>query len=199
MNNSDDNQTDLNNFYNRYTAYTDIQILEILRNHKDYRESAKNAAVQIAIERKIINSEQDLLSPEYQNVKIFKFSIFPEIKNAYHLQRLAGSIFRFLYVMALVPIIYGFLKYGEGLIDQAYLGVGIGVLWFSFALLLQNTRKPIFFFLLFSMLLILSIFAGFKIFTSENYLIMDLVMLFIGILLPSYLMIYLKKLIQNPS
>ncbi len=197
MNNSEQGESRLSGFYERYMNYTDVKILEILRHRKDYQESAVIAATKIAIERQIIHSEHDLLAPEFQIVRNEKFTFFPEIDNEYQQQRLVGSIYRFLYIMSLVPVIYGFLKYGEGEINQTYLGVSAGIIWFSLSVWLNKTRKVFVFVPLFFMLALVALFLGLRIFVPDNFRILDLVMLIIGIVLPSYLLIYLKKLIKK--
>ncbi|MFY9150986.1 MAG: hypothetical protein WAO52_03155 [Prolixibacteraceae bacterium] len=181
-------------FYQRYSGISDAQILEILRNHKDYQEAAVNAAVKIAVERGLIHSDQDLLAPEFQNSPVKGFTLFPEITNAYHQKQLTGSIFRFLYLMSLIPVIYGFLKYAEGQIDQTILGVGIGLSWFVLSFLLQKKRRKIILVPQFILLASILIFVGITAFDYETLKILDLVILFIGILLPVYLLLYLNKL-----
>ncbi|HZL09709.1 MAG TPA: hypothetical protein VFC65_06910 [Prolixibacteraceae bacterium] len=199
MNNSDQEHFGMMKFYRQYTNHTDDQILEILRNHKDYQEDAVDAAVKIAVERQLIHSEQDLLSPEFQKRKIYKFALFPEINNAYQQQRLTGSIFRFLYVMSFLPIIYGFLKYGKGELNQTYLGVGIGLIWFLLCILLRKTRKPFILALLFVFLILVLGAIGMNVFTPDNFRVLDLVMWIIGLLLPLYMLIYLKRLLEDKS
>ena len=197
MNNSEQGESRLSGFYERYMNYTDVKILEILRHRKDYQESAVIAATKIAIERQIIHSEHDLLAPEFQIIRNEKFTFFPAIDNEYQQQKLVGSIYRFLYIMSLIPVIYGFLKYGEGEINQTYLGVSAGIIWFSLSVWLNKTRKVFVFVPLFFMLALLALFLGLRIFVPDNFRILDLVMLIIGIVLPSYLLIYLKKLIKK--
>jgi len=184
-------------FYERYTSFADEQILEILKNHKDYREAAIVAAVKIAIERQLIHSEQDLLAPEFQNSRSSQFTAFPEITNDYHRQKLIGSIFRFMLVISIIPIIYGFLKYREGQFDQTYLGAGVGIIWLLLCLLLKKTKKIVFMIMMFVLLVIVSLSVCLKIFSLETFRILDMVMLAIGTLLPAYLMIYLMKLIRH--
>jgi hypothetical protein len=197
MNSTNQEMPEKMNFHERYTTYTDAGILEILKNHKNYQEAAVGAAVKIAVERQLIHSEQDLLGPEFQTSSPSGFTIFPEITSDYHRQRLVGSIFRFLYVMSLLPIIYGFLKYGEGLIDQTYLGAGFGIIWFILCVLLKRTQKLIILIPLFGLLLLQGVFAGMKIFSPETFRVLDLVILTIGVGLPTYLLLFLKKLIQQ--
>lgn len=197
MNSNNPEIPENNFFYKQYTEFNDAQILEILRNHKDYQEIAVHAAVKIAIERQLIHSEQDLMAPEFQNSKVYRFAFFPEISNDYQRERLLGSLFRFLYVISFIPIIYGFLKYGEGYIDQTYLGVSVGVIWFLLCILLKKTQKLYILIPLFVLLALMSVSASLKIFTPETFRILDLVMLIIGMVLTSYLLLFLKKLIQT--
>ena len=195
MDNSDHETSVKMNLYERYSTYTDIQIVEILRKHKDYQETAVDAAVKIAIERKLINSEQDLLAPEYQNTKSSGFTLFPEINNEYHLQRLIGSIFRFLYLLALLPVIYGILNYAKGELNQTFLGIGVGLIWFFLAIVLNRTRNSFVFNFLFVLLFVVSAITGYIILKQPTFQILDLVMLLVGTLLPLYLLLYLRKLI----
>jgi len=198
MDNSDHETSAKMNLYEIYSNYTDYQIIEILKKHKDYQETAVDAAVKIAIERKLINSDQDLLAPEYQNTKPAGFTLFPEITNEYHLQRLVGSIFRFLYLLAFLPAIYGILNYAKGELNQTFLGIGVGLIWFSLAILLNRTRKSIVFIFLFVLLFVVSASTGYIIFKQQIFQIIDMVMLLVGTLLPLYLLLYLRKLILKP-
>lgn len=186
-----------NQFYSKYSEYTDAQILEILRTHKDYQDYAVTAAVKIAIERQLIHSEQDLMSPEFQYTKSDGFTIFPVVTNQYHLGRLISSIFRFLYILSLIPFIYGILKYAEGNIVQTYLGIAAGFIWFSLSLLLNKTRKLIFNTLLIFLLLIITFVSGTRVFALDSHRFMDLVMLLIVFLLSAYFLLYQRKLIRQ--
>jgi hypothetical protein len=185
------------NFYERFSNYTDAQILEILKNQKYYQESAKNAAVKIAIERQLIHSESDLLSPEFQNFRSPRLTLFPQITDEYHLERLQGSTFRFLYVLSFLPIIYGFLKYAEGFIDQTILGLCVGVVWVSLIFSLQKTRKTIFLIPLFGVLIIVGVWVGIKIVANPPVRILDFAVLIIGMLLSAYFLMIVKTLFQK--
>jgi len=197
MKNSDQLNIGTINFYERYSSLTDFQILEILKNQKDYQENARNAAVKIAIERQLINSEQDLLSPEYQNSKNTTLTLFPQITNGYHHQRLVGSIFRFLYILSFLPIVYGFLKYAEGFIDQTILGLCIGLTWLLLVFWLKKTQKSFILIPLFGVLALVGTSVGLKISSNHPIRILDFVILIVGILLSAYFLIFAKKLLQN--
>ena len=197
MKNSDQENTGTINFYEQYTSLTDSQILEILKHQKDYQENARNAAVKIAIERQLIYSEQDLLSPEYQHSKNTTLTLFPQLTNSYHHQRLVGSIFRFLYVLSFLPIVYGFLKYAEGFIDQTILGVCTGLTWLLLVILLKKTENSFILLPLFGILIFVGALVGFKIASNHPIRILDFVIFIIGMLLSAYFLILVKKLLQN--
>jgi len=168
-----------------------------LRNQKGYQEAARNAAVKIAVERQLIHSEQDLLSTEFQKSKNTGLTLFPQMTSFYFHQRLLGSIFRFFYIMSLLPVIYGFLKYAEGYIDQTILGLSVGIVWFLLILLLKKTEKLVILLPLFGILVFVGVSVGFKIAANHPVLILDFVVLIIGMLLTVYFLIFLMKLMQN--
>lgn len=192
-----ENRRNMSGFYERYTTFTDPQILEILKNQKNYQESARNAAIQIAVERRLIHSEQDLLAPEFQSSKDTKLSLFPTAPNAYHNNRLVGSVFRFLLIFSLLPVVYGVLKYSEGQIDQAILGVGIGAIWFLGVTLFKTSKKMVIFILLLGLLILSGVLTGLKLIGQDTLKVLDIVMFVISLLLPAYFLFYAKKLTAN--
>ena len=197
MGNSGRINTGTINFYERYSNFTDDQILEILKNQKDYQENARNAAVKIAVERQLIHSESDLLSPEFQQSRSTRLTLFPRITNTYHSERLFGSAFRFLYVLSFLPIIYAFLKYAEGYLDQAILGVSVGSVWFLLIYLFKKTTKTIILVPLFGILIFVGGSVGLKIAANHPVRILDFVILVIGLILSAYFLILVKTLSQN--
>lgn len=197
MSNSDKHTDGAISFYERYYTFSDNQIKEILKNHKNYRELAVAAAVKIAIERELIHSEQDLLAPEYQLDRSSGFSMFPEITNAYQYKKVVSSIFRVLFFLSLIPIIFGVMKYAEGQLNMTFLGLGIGFFWLILTYTLFKTKKLIIVFL--QILMIIFVFLGlcYRLFFHEVFHVIDMVMLVIGTILPVYFLLYLKKLIQT--
>jgi len=197
MNNSDQGNMGTISFYERYSNYTDTQILEILRNQQGYQEAARNAAVKIAIERQLINSEYDLLSPEFQKSRSTRITLFPQFTSFYHHQRLLGSIFRFLYILSFMPVVYGFLKYAEGFVDQTILGVSVGVVWFLLVFQLKKTERPVILLPLFGILIFVGGVVGYKIAANHPVRILDFFVLIISMLLTIYFLFLVKKLMQN--
>ncbi|MBL7966723.1 MAG: hypothetical protein JNK09_06955 [Prolixibacteraceae bacterium] len=184
-------------FRDRYSEYSDTQILEILKNHKNYQTIAVEEAVKIAVERQLINSDQDLFGPDFQQSKTFGFTIFPEISTPFHRERMIGSIFRFVYLMSLLPLIYGTLKYAEGQMDQTYLGWGTGVVWFALSLILNKTRKQVVFLPLLIILFSVSAVVCVRILKAESFIFLDLAIWIIATLLPLFFILYLRKLLRS--
>ena len=183
-------------FYERFSELDDNRILEILKNQKDYQDSAKNAAVQIAIERGLIHSEEDLLAPEFQSTRSTVRSIFPSISDEYHRNRLTGSISRFLFIFSFLPFVYGAMQYAKGDLMLAALGIVAGALWFLVVLIMKRTKKSILIFPLLTIVLIAAVFVGNTLIKADTVRFVDLLMLVIGVLLPVFFLLYIKKLID---
>lgn len=197
MDNSDQEKSREANLYEKYSTYSDEQLLEILKNKKDYQEIAVSVAVKIALERNLIHSEQDLFAPEFQSGKLSGRTIFPDVNNDFHRKRLTGSIFRFLFMVSAIPLVYGILNYAKGEISKSMLGISIGLIWISLCYLLKKTRNSLLFIPLYVLLFGVSIMTGMEIFKKDTLHFVDFFMLIVGMLLPVYLMLYLKKLLQK--
>lgn len=197
MNNTDPYPDGPISFYERYADFTDSQIKEILKNHSNYQESAVTAAVKIAIERGLIHSEQDLLGPEYQLKPSVGLSIFPEITDAYQYRKVVASIFRVLFFVALIPIIFGALKYSEGQLNMTYIGAGLGIIWAILTFLLLKTEK-MFIANIQIVLILLALFGiGYSILLQNTFQVTDLFVLVIGTMLALYFLLYLKHLFRS--
>lgn len=187
----------LSRFYERYTDYTDSQIKAILKNHRNYQEPAIGAAVKIAIERQLIHTEQDLLGPEYQSAPSAGLSVFPEITDAYQYKKVIASIFRVLFFMALIPIIFGALKYSEDQLNMSYIGAGLGIIWVILTFFLLKTEK-MFIANIQIVLIFLALFGiGYSILLQDTFRIVDLIVLVIGTMLALYFILYLKHLFRS--
>ena len=179
----------------RYEEYSDDQLLEVLRNRNNYQGDAVGIAMEIAINRKLIHSEQDLLSLEFNAKKSHPFQLFPQLSSEVQTQKVLKSLFRILYLITLFPLIFGVLKYSEGrVIDAIVYGV-IGVLWAVLAIGLEqkqnNTRS--------SILLILFISTIFYAAWSEvqisKFVRIDWVISVVSISLIMYSLLYIHILI----
>lgn len=184
-------------FYERFNSLTDDRIMDILHNQKDYQEAACNAAAQIAVERGLIHSTEDLVAPEYQNARSSKQTAFPSISDAYQYNRMRASIFRFLLVFSALPFIYGVIQYAKGEAALAILGVAFSVVWFLLVLAMKRTQKSVLVYPLLALVLAAGVIAGMKIAVANPVKFMDAVILIVGISLPSYFLLYARKLVEH--
>jgi hypothetical protein len=184
-------------FRDRYNTYSDIQILEILQNHLDYQDDAVRAVVEIAIERGLIESKDDLLRPEYQKHAKNGFTLFPEIHNHNSRKRLISGISRILYLFSAIPIVSGIMNYGKGDLKHTGASLGIGMAWLFFFYLYQKTNSKFSFLLLYGILIIAASFIFLNIFSSSPILYSDIFVSLVGILMPAYFIFFLKKLKEN--
>ncbi len=184
-------------FYERFSVLPDNRIMDILRNHNDYQEAAQHAATQIAIERGIIHSADDLLAPEFQKRQSTKQTLFPSTSDDYHHTRLLSSVFRFLFVFSLLPVVYGILQYAKGNMFFATAGIILGSVWFLLSFFMKRLGKTVFVFPLLFLVLVVAIFFGYKLVLHSPFNFMDFFMFLIGILLPTYFVLLARKLIGS--
>lgn len=195
MDHQEDNTDNFSFFYERYSAQADDEILKILRNHKHYQPEAVSAAVKVAMERELIHSEQDLLSPVFQQTTPRRFSLFPPINSEFHRKRLIVSIFRFIYLLSLVPVIYGIMSYAEGKSDQTIEGVALGVVWVVLSFFFRKSGNIVLLFLMLFILAAIFVKSSFIILNMVPVNVFDQFLAITGTLLPAYLLLYVKRLI----
>ena len=73
--------------------HTDEQILEILKKRAHYQPEAVEVAVNVAIERELIHTEQDLFGPEFSSEPLRR-KLIPEISREKNKNRIRKSISR---------------------------------------------------------------------------------------------------------
>lgn len=198
MTNTDSNsRTSFAAFIERYSKLSDDQLLDILKNQKDYQENARNAAVKIAIERQLINSENDLFSSEFQYTNESKMAVFPTVENEVQAKSLNGSIFRVLFILSVIPLIYASLKFAGGMVNQAILSGIAGIMWISGIFLLKKTRNALYLIPLFGLLVLVASYTALQIIELKPVKIADVFVLILGTLLVAYFLFYAKLLIKK--
>lgn len=194
---SQENIVEIEDCYKRYLSYTDEKIIEILKNRLEYQNNAVTAAIKIAIERGIIFSEQDLFDERFSNKTSSGFTLFPEIENTFHKSRLISSIFRFIFLLSLLPVVYAYLNYSQGNLKQTIIGVLSGLSWFGASFLLRKTNNKVIYFALILTLCIVLIVGMFISVKSIGYKKFDIIILIVATLVPIYFLFYLAKLTKK--
>lgn len=121
-------------------AYNDEEINEILKKRSHYNPSAARLAIGEAIRRGLINSEQDLMSDEYQ-VQPLRFHLFPPIEKGETREKVIQSLARSILLTGIIPIIFGFLRFSVGRKMEAFLLFCLSGLWVLSAAMLMRTKQ----------------------------------------------------------
>lgn len=125
-------------FATQIPEYSDGEILEILKKRSHYQPEAARLAIDEALKRKLIFSEDDLLAREYRPKPLRK-TLFPKIEDKTQKQKISRSISRGLLITGVIPIIFGLLKFNQGNSVEGALVTSGGMLWMFFAA--QTIRK----------------------------------------------------------
>jgi len=181
----------------RFDQYTDDQLLELLKNHKNYQDEAVEAAVEIACKRKLIYSRQDLLSSEFNRIKPSPRKFFPLLYSREQTEKMLSSLFRIIYLLTVVPLIFTILSFAEGNKVKIIIW-GTGALaWVVTTWRLERKREPLLVFLL------MALFFSFHIiwFFSERYSFkpgaMDFFVYVLSVLVTFYILCYLYVLLHR--
>ncbi len=90
-------------------GYSNDELRKVLKKRKLYQKEAADFAIQEAIRRGIIYSEQDLFAKEYKD-EPEKFSIFPIIESEKTSAQFKKSISRSLLILGTLPVVWGIIK-----------------------------------------------------------------------------------------
>ena len=142
----------------------DEALTEVLRKRNLYQPEAARSAIDEAIRRGLINSEEDLLSEKYR-IQPLKTRLFPEIENEHLRVKIRKSISRSLLISGILPLIFGAIRIQSGNLNEAALILIFGLIWsaFSFRLMKSFSRNIICFLLILagiSLFYIIMLLAG---------------------------------------
>lgn len=128
-------------FWQLIPGYSDEEIIQILKRRTYYIPEAANLAIEEAIKRGIIHSEQDLFADEY-NVEELSFAWFPRIHDLFTRAKVRRSIARNLVVAGVVPLVFGMVEMNRGEHLEGSLILVFGLIWMFFsAHLNRNYQK----------------------------------------------------------
>ncbi|HYQ59319.1 MAG TPA: hypothetical protein VEP89_18375 [Draconibacterium sp.] len=108
--------------------YSDEQIIEVLKLRDHYQPEAAKLAIEEALRRGIIHSEQDLFSDAFRCEEI-KYALFPPIKKETNRIKIRKSIARNLVLASIIPVVYGLFELKAQNKPEGVLSVLFGVVW----------------------------------------------------------------------
>ena len=124
-------------------AYTDNELKNVLKKRKLYQKDAADFAIQEAIRRGVIYSEQDLFAKEYKH-EPDKFSLFPTIENDKARAKFKKSLTRSLLILGAIPMVFGAIKIYETQSFEGIIVFVLGIAWsFTSYKLMQKLDKKL--------------------------------------------------------
>jgi hypothetical protein len=143
------------------------ELLTALKNRKGYEPEATEVIIREAIRRGLIDSEDDLLSPEFNPVPA-RFTFFPCPGSEMARNRIIKSLMRSLMIPGIIPVYFGIMKFGIPKYIEGAALVSLGAIWITMALfiMLRYERKLIY---PMTLLLILSMIYAGRILLAHQY------------------------------
>ncbi len=187
------------NFFNEFSkkvaGYSDDELIEVLKNRSHYREQAAQLAVREALRRGIIQSEADLSGEKYE-VKPFRFTIFPPVKNAGRRKQLIRSLARSVLLTGVIPLIFGFLMInGKDMMEGVVLLL-LGIIWIlASAMVVRKLEEKFVYVVLF--ICFLSFFYVYRFFSQiQSLRVMDMFIAIVIYGLVFYCLLYIRSLLK---
>jgi hypothetical protein len=116
--------------------HSDDELVKVLKKRKHYQPEAAKQAISEAINRGIINSEQDLYSEKFAEISS-KNRLFPEIENPVVREKVGRSISRSLLLVGVIPLVWCLARWNINtlpvslmvlLYSLAWIGISTGLL-----------------------------------------------------------------------
>lgn len=173
--------------------YTDEELRKVLKKRKLYQNDAAEFAIEEAIKRGLIFSEQDLFAREFQP-EPEKFSLFPTIENEKVRAKFRKSITRWLMISGALPMVWGGIKIYKTQSLEGILIFIFGAVWSLISFQLMRSVKISHIILMY---FLLSIAIGYlvKIFVSAGYVkIADILIATVAVGFVAYGIGFLNKL-----
>jgi hypothetical protein len=188
--NSTEQKTD---FADTMAELSNEQLVEVLKKRKLYQDAAAKQAIQEAIDRGIIHSEEDLFGSEFREKKLRR-QLFPEIENEKIRNKVRRSISRGLFLAGSLPAILGVIRLTRGNQLEGILLLGFTVIWLSASAWLFRRFSQIAFSTLAGLAILSLIYALLQFFTPPGYSLMDKFIVIVLYLLIAYGLTYIKRL-----
>ena len=188
--NSTEQKTD---FAETMAELSNEQLTEVLKKRKLYQEAAARQAIMEAIERGIIQSEEDLKSPEFREKKL-RMQLFPEIVNEIIRNNLRRSISRGLLLAGSLPSILGVIRLTRGNQPEGILLLLFAAIWISASVWLFRMFSRVAFGILAGLSLLSLVYSLKQFLTPPGYSVMDAFIVVMLYLLIIYGLMYINRL-----
>ncbi len=124
-------------FKTKLNSYSDGEIIKILQKRDHYNKTAAQLAIDEAIKRGLIHSEQDLLHEKYR-VQPMKGQLFPKVDKLELKVKIIKSLARSFVLVGALPMVFGILGILKGEVLESVIILLLGIIWISIALSLMK-------------------------------------------------------------
>jgi hypothetical protein len=175
---------------------TDNELKDVLKKRKQYQTEAAGLAVQEALRRGIIQSEDDLASPAFAEPGTrFTLFPFPEEKDANI--KLFRSLTRSLMIVGLIPVVFGVMKFTLAKYVEGTSLISIGVLWIAFAWFAMEKREVKFLYPVLALACLSMIYAGRILMVIKSLRWSDFLIPLVLYLAIFYLIFYARSILRK--
>ena len=180
-------------FEKTYRELSDEQLVDVLRKRKYYQNVAVGVAIEEALKRGLIQSENDLYEPEFE-VEPLKPRLFPKIENDRNRLKIRKSVARGLFIAGILPIIWGFVRFNAGFGAEGILLVVFGLTWMAFSawLIRRFSTKAVF--ILFALEILSMFYAGKLLIFSSQIIFLDVFIVVVLYLFIIYGLLFIRRL-----
>ncbi|GET26183.1 hypothetical protein [Prolixibacter sp. NT017] len=129
-------------FTEKMAGLSDHDLIIALRKRSDYHPKAAKAAIAEAIQRGIIESEDDLESEEFKPIPFKRLGLFVRAESQKQARGILSSLILILYVFSLIPFLYGGIDIASGDYLMAAKSAILGAFTLHFAYRTSKTEQP---------------------------------------------------------
>ena len=196
MNENNENKEFWDRLALRMKEYSDEEIYSILQKHKLYEPPARKLAIEEAIRRGLIRSEQDLFSENF-STHSSGFTIFPSPDKPETVLKIVRSISRTILVAGVIPVIFGVLKFQVLKYVEGSSLVLVGLIWMTSAWMIFTRQDRKFLSPLLVIFLLSALYVARILFLLKGLQAMDYVIPSILFVVVFYILFYLRALLRK--
>jgi hypothetical protein len=183
-----------NHLLERMKVLTDNELKDVLKKRKQYQPDAEVIAVQEALRRGIIKTEDELETSAFNDPGT-KFTIFPCPDDEASSNKLFRSLIRSLMIIGLIPIVFGVMKFTLAKYVEGTALIGLGILWIACAWVAMEKREGKFLYPILVLAFLSMIYAGRILMVIKSLRWIDIVIAAVLYLAIFYLIFYARSIL----
>lgn len=175
--------------------HSDEELKLVLKKRKYYTPEAADLAINEAISRGILNSENDLVDEQFRTEEM-QFSWFPVPDNETTRLKIRKSIIRILFFCGLIPLLFGFIETNSGNISEGKFFLGFALLWIALSARLLKNYHHLVLLLLHGASVTAVVYTLVHLLQAKTIVVMDVFIAIVLFLMVSYGLFYVRKIMQ---